>query len=69
MNTAKRFVRDNDDNWYLVPESQANRFEELIEIEHEMGTEFSEMLTRELEKFDQYLVDLKKLRVLKLEMI
>ena len=47
---------DNDGNTYLVPEELADRFEELIEIEKEIGVEFSDLLARELARFDQYLV-------------
>lgn len=48
---------DNDGNTYLIPEDQADRFEELIEIEKEMGVESSDLLARELARFDQYLVE------------
>jgi hypothetical protein len=50
-----RICRDNDGNRYLVPKELADRFEELIEIEREMGMEPSDLLARELAKFDQYL--------------
>jgi hypothetical protein len=54
---SHRKCRDNDGNTYLIPESQADRFEELIEIEREMGVEPSDLLARELARFDQYLVE------------
>lgn len=48
---------DNDGNKYLIPASKADRFEELIEIEKEMGMEPSDILARELAKFDEYRVE------------
>lgn len=48
---------DNDGNTYLIPEESADRFEELIEIEKEMGMEPSDILARELARFDQYIVE------------
>lgn len=50
-----RKCRDNDGNLYLIPQDKADRFEELIEIEKEMGMEPSDLLARELAKFDQYM--------------
>ena len=52
-----RICHDNDGNKYLIPEEQADRFEELIEIEKEMGVEPSDLLARELARFDQYMVE------------
>jgi len=52
-----RVCHDNDGNKYLVPKELADRFEELIEIEKEMGVEPSDLLARELARFDQYMVD------------
>lgn len=52
---TKRRCLDNEGNIYLIPEKQADRFEQLIEIEKEMGMEPSEPLARELAKFDQYM--------------
>lgn len=52
-----RLAQDNDGNTYLIPEEQADRFEQLIEIEKEMGVERSDLLARELAKYDEYLVD------------
>jgi len=57
MGKPTRKCLDNDGNTYLVPEDQADRFEELIEIEKEMGVEPSDLLARELARFDQYLVE------------
>lgn len=55
MKAKPRICRDNDGNTYLIPQDLADRFEELIEIEKEMGVESSDLLARELAKFDQYL--------------
>lgn len=52
--SPRRTCRDNDGNTYYIPEVFADRFEELIEIEKEMGIEPSDLLARELAKFDQY---------------
>lgn len=57
MGKATRKCLDNDGNTYLIPEDRADRFEELIEIEKEMGMESSDILARELARFDQYLVE------------
>ena len=50
-------VTDNEGNIYLMPESKAARFEELIEIEKELGNQFSEVLANELGKYVRYLVE------------
>ena len=55
--SPNRKCRDNDGNTYLIPEEQADRFEELIEIEKEMGVEPSDLLARELARFDRFLVE------------
>ena len=52
-----RTCRDNDGNTYFIPEALADRFEQLIEIERQMGAEPSDLLARELAKFDQYLTE------------
>ena len=57
MGTKHRKCSDNDGNYYLVPESQADKFEELIAIEKDMGAQSCPLLEKELAKFDQYRVD------------
>ncbi len=57
MAPKTRLARDNDGNSYLIPETMADRFEELIEIESEMGLESSDLLARELAKYDRYRVE------------
>lgn len=54
MDRIKRKCRDNDGNTYLIPQHMSDRFEQLIEIEKEMGAETSDLLARELAKYDEY---------------
>ena len=55
MGAKKRICQDNDGNTYLIPENKADRFEQLIEIESEMGMEPNDLLARELAKYDEYM--------------
>lgn len=63
--TPHALAQDNDGNFYLMPATKVPRFDELIEVEKTMGLDHDDRLDRELAKYDEYRVDLAKLRVLK----
>lgn len=63
--TPHAITSDNDSNFYLMPATMVPRFEELLEVESQMGVAHDNRLDAELAKYDRYRVDLGELRILK----